>query len=105
MRYAALALLMLCGCLEPKEDLSEVRQNLDDYIGRPKAEIFLEQGAPKRVVSDGKGGEILVYEYNILLQYVRVSLYADEEGIIYFWRAEGSNIPAMVSKKPAEESP
>lgn len=96
----ALLMVILCACIaEPKgNDLAEARESLDKWMGRHKAELLLEEGAPTRVTSDGIGGEILIYEHRIYLDHIRISIYANQEGIIYFWRLEASQWPTMTSK-------
>jgi len=42
---------------------ASITRTMDLWVGHHKSELILSWGPPTRVTSDGKGGEILIYEY------------------------------------------
>ena len=78
-------LIMGCATTNQRQAL------LESWLNSHKSELFAKNGAPNRVISDGLGGEILVYEKYIVtsiggsgystIQYTE--FFADKDGIIY----------------------
>lgn len=89
------------------------REKMDSWLQHEKAELLMSWGAPTRVTSDGKDGEILIYEFDYTGQktvqtnppmtewiigkqyqtvktgYVDVrSFWVDRGGKIYYWRID-----------------
>lgn len=86
---------------------------MSSWIGHHKSELFLSWGPPGKVFPDGKGGEILVYEFHRDLGqtpgeatidyygnihytnpkdrgYVATRMfYVDKDGYIYAWKWKG----------------
>lgn len=92
--FLATAVILLCSCNSQKR-LTEV---MDSWVDSHKSELIQEWGPPSRYESDGKGGEILIYErkvtrggvYNNVYyentSYPYQMFYADGDGKIYYWR-------------------
>ncbi len=63
----------------------------DSYINETKATLIERFGAPTRVLSDGKNGEIVIYENTQFVSGQPCILYKDmyvnSQGIIYKWKA------------------
>jgi len=67
---------------------------MDTWLNKHKSEALSEWGAPQRVVSDGLGGEILVWERTTYSTIYSTSypstgyteLFVNSSGIIYKWR-------------------
>lgn len=83
------------------------------WVGSHKSEMILSWGPPTRIASDGKCGEILIYEYYRDLGQQEGKMYVDDygnvrytdpkqrgytatrmfyvnkKGIIYYWRWKG----------------
>lgn len=85
-----LAFMLLAGCAMSKKQIAK----MDSWINQYKSELLATNGAPTRVVSDGLGGEILVYERTdvagvngiVMSQTVFSEFYVNSSGIIYKWR-------------------
>jgi len=57
---------------------------LESWLNSHKSELFAKNGAPNRVISDGLGGEILVYEkYISSVDVYYTEFFADKDGKIY----------------------
>jgi len=84
------AFMLLMGCATSKKQIAK----MDSWINQPKSELLSTNGAPTRVVSDGLGGEILVYERMdvggingmTFSQTTFAEFYVNSSGIIYKWR-------------------
>ena len=102
--------LLLClglvGC-------ASTQKIMDSWVGHHQSELIASWGPPTTVTSDGKGGSILVYRWDVNLGqtpgkatvdywgnvtytnpqqrgYVRSRMfYVDERGYIYHWRSQG----------------
>jgi uncharacterized protein YcfL len=62
---------------------------MESWIGKTQSELIMVNGAPSRIITDGKGGKILVWEESNegrLLRYT--NFWADSEGVIYHWKWE-----------------
>jgi len=85
VKFVILLLLVLAfGC----SLISEVKQ---DGIGQPISTIIKDRGTPSRVISDGRGGSIYIWEQWFDRSYgvrdVWMTMYwVDSKGIIYKWR-------------------
>lgn len=77
----------------------EIKKALDSWKGSHKSKLIQSWGAPTRTASDGNGGEILIYEqspktagtlvYGFYIEKTvsnYTEMYADKNGIIYYWR-------------------
>lgn len=103
MKYIFFAILILffqllpsCGYYKKLE--AKNKQTMDSWLGAHKSALIQSWGPPTRYESDGKGGEILVYEqkvtrgavigntYQERTSYPYKMFYADKNGKIYFWR-------------------
>jgi hypothetical protein len=106
MKYLFLATLFFLNCLLPScgyyKKLAETnKQTMDSWLGSHKSALIQSWGPPSRYESDGKGGEILVYEqkstrgavigntYQERTTYPYKMFYADKDGKIYYWRTGG----------------
>ncbi len=85
LKWVILSLLVLSfGC-------SAINELTQDGIGQPISTIAKSMGPPTRVIPDGKGGNIYIWEqwvptgwYN---RELRTNTYfVDPNGIIYNWR-------------------
>ena len=105
-------LLLLCfsfcgGCA------SSINKVMESWTGSHQSDLIASWGPPTRTASDGKGGEVLIYEAYVDLGqtpgtayvdpwgnvrytaprqngYTRVrEFYVDQNGIIYSWRWQG----------------
>jgi len=103
-----------CGAIS-----NNINKAMDSWVGSHKSELIAQWGPPTRVASDGKGGEILIYEeyrdfgytpgrttyvnkgpygrsYTIETppqhhSYTAVRMfYVNKKGIIYSWRWKGA---------------
>jgi hypothetical protein len=85
VRLAIFLLLFLTfGC-------SSINQLIQGGIGQPISTIIDSWGTPSRVTSDGRGGNVYIWEQWVnrgyTNGYMRVTTYwADANGIIYKWR-------------------
>jgi len=108
MRYIALAVLalLIAGCARPDKIM-------DSWIGSHQSNLIQKWGPPSYRTSDGKDGQILVYEAVVNIgqaqgraqvdRYGNVTwtnpqqygytktrmFYVNPDGIIYYWRAQG----------------
>lgn len=87
-------------CFGPsqKKINEENTKAMDSWMGSHKSALIQSWGAPTRYDSDGKGGEILIYEtsttvgtylYGIYSERTIVNykeMFANENGILYYWR-------------------
>lgn len=76
----------------------EIKRKMDSWLGSHKSELIREWGAPNRYDSDGKGGEILIWEEKRVVGAVMYGVYqqrtltnyreffATSAGILYLWR-------------------
>jgi|ERR1035438_10870288 hypothetical protein len=98
-----ISFLLFVGCdtqkkLQEKETADETAA-LNSWLNHPKSELIRSWGAPTRVVSDGQGGEVLVYEserkmanvvYNTYLEktitYYK-EMFVNKDGLIYYGRS------------------
>jgi len=56
---------------------------LESWLNSHKSELFAKNGAPQRVISDGLGGEILVYEkYLSQVDISYTEFFTNKDGII-----------------------
>ncbi len=91
-------LILMSGCTTTKEIQEENRKIMDSWLGHHKSELIQSWGPPVRYESDGKGGEILIWEskqtqgavlngtYYERTSYPFKMFYADHNGKIYYWR-------------------
>lgn len=103
-------LLYLTGCMGAK--IKKMNESMQSWVGCHKSDLIRQIGPPTRYESDGKNGEILIYEYQhgrqipgtaytgtdgnlyytnpTTIKYdVYRMFYANEKGIIYHWRWQG----------------
>ncbi len=79
-----LLLVMSFGC-------TAINELTQDEIGQPISTITSSMGPPTRVIPDGKGGSIYIWEQRIPTGWhnneLRTNTYfVDSNGIIYKWR-------------------
>ena len=85
VKFVILLLLVLTfGC----SAISELKK---DGIGQPISTIITDSGPPSRVISDGNGGSVYVWEHWVDTGYGNGYLWStmywvDPKGIIYKWR-------------------
>lgn len=92
-----IAATLLIGCNLSKK----TSEAMDSWVGHHKSELIQSWGPATRYESDGKGGEILIYERSVTTgrfignNYVQNTrnpykmFYADSNGKIYYWRFGG----------------
>lgn len=80
------------------ESTKKISEKMDSWLGHHKSELIESWGPPTRYESDGKGGEILIYERSVTqgsmigkTYYENTNhpyrmFYADRRGKIYHWR-------------------
>ena len=84
-KWLILILLVLTfGC-------SAINKLTQDGIGQPISTIIESMGPPTRVLPDGKGGSVYIWEQWVSTGYYNGYLrtntfFADSNGIIYKWR-------------------
>lgn len=106
--YLFIVLFLLGGC-SSGEEISKV---MDSWVGSHYSDMMLKWGPPTYSTSDGKAGQILVYQYDRRggqipgyvteiggtvfytapqnVSYVAERMfYVNEKGIIYSWRWQG----------------
>lgn len=88
--------LGMIGCATFNQE--KIKKALDSWLGSHKSGLIQSWGPPTRYESDGKGGEILVYEkartvgmfyYGSYIQRTFIDytdMFCDSNGIIYYWR-------------------
>lgn len=104
LSFAGLLLILLVGSCKTTNQLQEenrkeeIRKIMDSWMGHHKSELIRQWGPPDRYESDGKGGEILIYEskqtrgavmYGTYIEkttYPYKMFYADPNGKLYHWR-------------------
>lgn len=76
----------------------KIQQTMDSWMGHHKSELIQSWGPPTRYESDGKGGEILIYEKSVTrgsvigntyyqnTRHPYNMFYADKDGKLYYWR-------------------
>lgn len=85
VKWVILSLLILAfGC-------SAIKELTEDGIGQPISTVTDHLGPPTRVVPDGKGGSIYIWEQWVPTgEYTRElrtnEFFVDSNGIIYKWR-------------------
>jgi hypothetical protein len=52
-------LALVAGCMAPGQ-----RAAMDSWIGHTQNELELKNGAPTRIMPNGQGGQILIYDSN-----------------------------------------
>lgn len=89
---------LFVGCTSTKKLQEQNKQVMDSWMGHHKSELIQSWGPPSRYESDGKGGEILIYEqkvtrgaviygtYQERTTYPYKMFYADKDGKLYYWR-------------------
>lgn len=98
-------LLTAPGCSQKRK--AKISKTMASWVGHHQSELLASWGAPSREASDGKGGKILVYEYdrsrrttgrvdaygNFSAQdhsYVaRREFFVAKDGKIYRWKWQG----------------
>jgi hypothetical protein len=85
VKLVILSLLFLTfGC-------SSIKELTQDGIGQPISTVIDSMGPPLRVIPDGKGGSIYIWEHWVDTGYSSGHIWsnmfwADSSGIIYKWR-------------------
>jgi hypothetical protein len=91
-------LFLLSSCVTNQQLQEENKRIMDSWLGSHKSDLIRSWGPPGRYESDGKGGEILIWEtrqtHGVVLTgtyYERTSypyrmFYADQNGKLYYWR-------------------
>lgn len=101
------SLLATCGCA------ANINKNMQSWVGHQQSELILAWGPPSRIMPDGNGGAVLIYEGFVNLGqspgrgtvdawgnitytapqqqgWARSRMfYVDREGKIYAWRWQG----------------
>lgn len=98
-----LIILFFTSCYTSRsKQVAQLESILQSYMGKHKSEVIQSLGPPTRYDSDGKGGEILIWEsstnvgawnsYGYVQRTKRtyIMLYSNQNGILYYWRW-GSN--------------
>ena len=104
---------MVVACLITFGCAASINKNMQSWVGHHQSELILAWGPPTRIMPDGKGGAVLIYEsYMNLGQspghgtvdawgnitytapqqqgWARTRMfYVDREGNIYAWRWQG----------------
>jgi hypothetical protein len=94
------------------QKIKAMNKAMDSWVGCHKSDLIKQMGPPTRYESDGKDGEILIYEYSQgrqipgtaymgsdgNLHYTAPTMvnnqayrmfYVNNKGIIYYWRWHG----------------
>ena len=102
MKYTlfACSLLLLVGCSPSQKALDAKEDALfNKWLHQPKALLVKQWGQPDSTVTDGKGGEILIYKERIDPKSVmnekytgkqysfRKEMYIHSDSSIYYWKA------------------
>lgn len=79
-----LLVVLTLGC-------SVIKEAMDGGIGQPISTVIDHSGPPTRVIPDGKGGSIYIWEQWVpsgdYTGYLRTNeFFVDSNGIIYKWR-------------------
>lgn len=80
MKWIALFLLIILSCKagQPKQD---------EWIGKTKNELLMQQGVPEQTSSDGQGGQIMVYTHQRVVyghnRTYKASFFISKDGLIY----------------------
>jgi len=79
-----LLVVLTLGC-------SSINQLMQDGIGQPISTIIDHWGPPTRVIRDGEGGSVYIWEQWVSTGYYngylrRNEFWANSNGIIYKWR-------------------
>jgi len=75
-----LLISLIMGC---KAIYNQRQAVLESWLNSHKSELFAKNGAPQRVISDGLGGEILVYEkYLSQVDISYTEFFTNKDGII-----------------------
>ena len=89
-----MAVALVGGCVDMQREMGLRGPDLskstviESYVGINKSELYLEMGAPDRVIDDGKGGEILIWErwsasrVNKFYEHIWVNM----AGVVYHWK-------------------
>jgi hypothetical protein len=89
----------IASCATQKKAQDKERAALDSWLNHSKAELIQAWGPPTRYESDGKGGEILIYENTVKVANIIYGtymeknvinykqMYVNSSGIIYYWRS------------------
>lgn len=95
---AFLVAAIFISCTTTQKAQDKTREVMDSWMGHHKSELIQSWGPPQRYESDGKGGEILIYEkkvtrgaviygtYHEKTSYPYNMFYADSAGKLYYWR-------------------
>jgi len=91
--HVIFAILILSGCVNQ-------RKAIQSWMGHDKKELYLADGPPTKIVSDGGDGEILIWQsvhynyYPSMQQYYIFKMwYANSAGKLYYYREEHSPAP------------
>jgi hypothetical protein len=87
-----LSILLLSSCTSQRKIREQNNKALVSWIGANKSDLILKWGPPKRYDSDGKGGEILIYEQKIGRGVVKYGTEATKHPITMFYVKEGGII-------------
>lgn len=91
-------IIFFTSCTSTKKIQEQNKQAMDSWMGSHKSALIQSWGPPTRYESDGKGGEILIYEqkvtrgaviygtYHEKTTYPYKMFYADKDGKLYYWR-------------------
>ena len=89
---------LFTACATTTQIPEDNKKIMDSWLGHHKSNLIQSWGPPGRYESDGKGGEILIYEsketrglnvygtYHEKTFYPYKMFYADQNGKIYYWR-------------------
>jgi len=69
----------------PECNNEEIAAHMDSFLDTHISESIKKYGPPKDVKPDGNGGSVYIYGATILFQKIEIFVYADAEGIIYYW--------------------
>ncbi|MCX6146611.1 MAG: hypothetical protein NTW25_05080 [Candidatus Kapabacteria bacterium] len=77
----------------------DIKKIMNSWKGSHKKDLVLSWGPPARIASDGNGGEILIYSNHVYMPsfglnyYENKMMYADANGIIYYWMIKNEEVP------------
>ena len=99
MLLTLLAAIILASCGSTHHNQGgDIKDDMDAWIGHHKAELIRAWGPPQYYASDGRDGEILIYQrtetyaevvygrYYERTVHPYKMFYADAYGNIYYWR-------------------
>ncbi len=106
MKYLVLSGLLItiiisCGTSEKARKAQDAKENalFNQWLNHSKSELVQTWGQPDSTISDGKGGQILIYKEGIDFKSVmnerytgkqfsfRKEMFVNADSTVYYWRS------------------